>query len=340
MSIWNDIKVSNKQASGQPAPATSKSKEPDQAIPVATSDEAILPEALRARYKVESKVGKGAFGTALLVVDKASNEKYVAKVMNLLQMTPKDKQHVKSEIDCLAQCDHVNIIKYIESWSNDTHLVLVTEYADGGDLGREIVARRRKNLSFNSMEIACVFVQICLALDHVHQKGILHRDVKPANIFFTRRGLVKLGDFGFSKHYEETISNDVGHTLCGTPYYLSPEMWGGERYSKKADLWSVGIVLFEMMTLRRPFTGDSMKQLSDAVRKGVLPSIPDSFDPELVTACQVLLTVDSAQRADFRDVMKMKIFQSSLKTILDLLSHASFVNVREAMTTHVSSFLV
>ena len=261
-----------------------------------------LPEAMRCRYKVEAKLGEGAFGTTLLVTDKVSNEKFVAKIMDLSQMTPKDKQHIKSEINCLSQCDHVNIIRHIESYASDTTLVLVTEYVDGGDLGREILTRI---VPFTSEDIACVFAQICLALDHVHAKGILHRDIKPANIFLTRSGLVKIGDFGFSKHHEETISSEVGHTLSDTPYYLPPEMWRGEDYSTKVDVWSVGIVLFEMMMLERPFMGDTMKQLSDAVRKGTIPTIPaGSFDDELVLACNLLLSVETVDRPEFRDVLK------------------------------------
>ena len=309
------------------------------AVP-AQSDTLELPEAMRGRYKVESKIGKGAFGIALLVTDRASKEKYVAKVMNLLQMTPKDKQHVKSEVECLAQCDHVNIIRHIETYANDTTLVIVTEYADGGDLGHEILARKKKNLKFTSAEIACVIAQVCQALTHVHAKGILHRDVKPANIFFTKSGLVKIGDFGFSKHYEETISNNVGHTLCGTPCYLSPEMWRGEHYSKKADIWSVGIVLYEMMTLTRPFAGDSMKQLSDAVSEGKIPEIPaKAFDPELVTACNLLLSPETVDRPEFREVLKLRTFQTALKSLSKILSHAYFVNVREATMAHIGSFV-
>ena len=81
--------------------------------------------------------------------------------------------------------------------------MLVTEYHDGGNLGNDL---RTRVVSFTSWEIACYFAQICLELDHVHAEGLLHRDIKPVNIFFTRNGLVKIGDFGFSKHHEETIA--------------------------------------------------------------------------------------------------------------------------------------
>ena len=178
-------------------------------------------------------------------------------------------------------------------------LVLVTEYADGGDLGDTILARKERNVPFTSQEITCVLAQICLALDHVHAKGILHRNIIPENIFFTRGGLVKIGDFGFSNLCEESISKQVVDTLCDTPFYFPSEMWRGYDYSKKADIWSVGIVLFEMMMLARPFTGDTMKQLSDAVRKGAISAIPTGvFDDELVQACRLLLSVKPSSRPE------------------------------------------
>eukprot|EP00760_Papus_ankaliazontas_P036108 PhM_4_TR8197/c1_g1_i1/m.82020/K08857/NEK1_4_5; NIMA (never in mitosis gene a)-related kinase 1/4/5 len=364
--FWNEIKVTSREsanAPGAPSPTSTKptaaaaatpqqqqqqqAPAPQQkssaAAPIVNPDEALLPEYLRSRYHVERKVGKGAFGVALVVVEKGgnNNEKYVAKVMNLAQMSEKDKQHVKSEIDCLAQCCHGNIIQHKESSTQGNSLVLVTEFADGGDLAKEISVRKKRNMFFQTHEIACVFVQICLAIDHVHSRGILHRDVKPANIFFTKRGLVKLGDFGFSKHYEETLSNPVGNTLCGTPYYLPPEMWLGDRYSKKADVWSLGIVLYEMMSLQRPFTADNMKQLSDNVRRGHVDPIPSNqYDPELVAGCMSLLTQDPQQRPDIKDILKLRVCQKALKSIRDLLSHSSFANVRATLSSHIDSFLV
>ena len=329
----SEMAVSHPPPGGAASPPTKKEGDtaPD------TTD---LPLPLQERYRVERTVGKGAFGVALLVVSKSTNEKSVAKVMNILAMTPKDKQNVKNEIDCLSQCNHVNIIKHVESYADETNIVLVAEYADGADLGKEIRVRQKKNMPFKSADVACIFVQICLALDHVHQKGILHGDVKPANIFFTRRGLIKIGDFGFSKHYDETISNQVGQTLCGTPYYMSPEMWLGERYSKKADIWAAGIVLFEMMMFTHPFKCDTMKELSDAVRKGAVPTIPaGQFDDDLIKACHILLTVDASARPEIREVLKLKVFQEALQSLLAHLSHAFFANCREAMTAHITSML-
>jgi len=336
---WGAVKPNSKQRAGSNSPpgsdASPAKKEGD-----VTPDTMDLPLPLRERYRVEKKLGRGAFGIALLVVSKTTDEKSVAKVMNLRAMTPKDKKNVKNEIDCLSQCNHINIMRHIETYADESNLVLLTEYADGGDLAQEIKVRKTKNQPFSSADVACIFAQICLALDHIHQKGILHRDVKPANIFFTRRGLIKVGDFGFSKQYDETVSSEVGQTVLGTPYYLSPEMWLGERYSKKADMWAAGIVLFEMMALTRPFKSDTMKELCDAVRAGDVPPIPAGhFDGDLIKVCYMLLVVDPSARPEFREFLQLKVFQGALKSILAVLGHALFANCREAMTAHISSML-
>jgi serine/threonine protein kinase len=332
MSVWDGIKVTSK------AVATPGSSSPI-LDPTRPTDE--LPAFLSTQFKLDRKIGKGAFGVALVVSEVTTNEKYVAKVMNLDKMSDKDKLHLKSEVACLALCNHPTIIAQKAVYTTDEHLVLIMELGDGGDLRKEIHTRKKRGVGFNNQEIACVFVQVCLALDHVHSKNILHRDVKPANVFFTKRGLVKLGDFGFSKQYEETLSNPVGQTVCGTPYYMSPEMWQDERYSRKSDLWSLGIVLYEMMMMERPFVGDNLKELSDAIRSGGLTPLPVAqFDDGLVQACYGLLRADVCNRMEIREVLVAKIFQDTLISIRDLLQHQYFSNIREGLTEHINSFLV
>ena len=170
--------------------------------------------------------------------------------------------------------------------------------------------------------------------------SVLEKESETKKQFFTRRGLIKVGDFGFSKQYDETVSSEVGQTVLGTPYYLSPEMWLGERYSKKADMWAAGIVLFEMMALTRPFKSDTMKELCDAVRAGDVPPIPAGhFDGDLIKVCYMLLVVDPSARPEFREFLQLKVFQGALKSILAVLGHALFANCREAMTAHISSML-
>jgi NIMA (never in mitosis gene a)-related kinase len=131
------------------------------------------------------------------------------------------------------------------------------DYADGGDLQSKIKERaKNKDASGKPQywpedELLNLFTQICLAMKHVHDKKILHRDLKSQNIFLTKRGLVKLGDFGIARVLSNTKSK--AKTVVGTPYYLSPEIIKSESYNFKSDIWSLGVLLYEMAALQPPF---------------------------------------------------------------------------------------
>ena len=106
---------------------------------------------------------------------------------------------------------------------------------------------------FSEDQILNWFTQICVALKHVHDRKILHRDIKSQNIFMTKSGLVKLGDFGIARVLSSTA--EMAATVVGTPYYLSPEIVQSNTYGFKTDIWSIGVLLYEMCALRPPFNG-------------------------------------------------------------------------------------
>ena len=136
------------------------------------------------------------------------------------------------------------------------------DYADDGDLQGKIKQRfktvdrnGRKNYMTED-ELLNWFTQICLAMKHCHDKKILHRDLKSQNIFVTKKGIVKLGDFGIARVLSNTRSK--AKTVVGTPYYLSPEIIKSESYSFKSDIWSLGVLLYEMAALTPPFNAGSL----------------------------------------------------------------------------------
>ena len=122
------------------------------------------------------------------------------------------------------------------------------DYADGGDL--QIRIRGQKGKFFNETQILDWFTQTCLAIKHIHDRKILHRDIKSQNIFLTKNGLVKLGDFGIAKCLNYTM--DKAKTIVGTPYYLSPEIVQNKPYSFKSDIWSLGIHIFICLCFHPP----------------------------------------------------------------------------------------
>ena len=154
---------------------------------------------------------------------------------------------------------HSNITMYIESFVEGSKLYIVMEHADGGDLSTLISNKRNSGTRWSEEEVMRMFVQICLALNHVHEKNILHRDLKSQNIFLTSKGLVKLGDFGIAKVLDAT--DGQAQTQIGTPYYLSPEICDSRPYGRKSDVWSLGCILFELISLELPFQANSLPAL-------------------------------------------------------------------------------
>lgn len=263
----------------------------------------------RAKYVKQEVIGKGAFGEAYIVVRQSDSKLFVAKLMDLRSMSPKDKRYAQTEILCLANAEHFAIIQYVEHVVvDDDTVVIVMELADHGDLFNNL---RKGNLQLTEREAGLYFVQLLLALDHIHRRRMIHRDIKSANVFMTSKGLLKLGDFGFSQQYDSTVSNPIAATFLGTPYYLAPEMWRGNRYGKKADMWAAGIVLYEMLTTRRPFVAQNMPSLKEKVLQGTY-EYPEHISREMREVVQSILVQDPSQRFSAQQVLRMPIMQHYL----------------------------
>jgi NIMA (never in mitosis gene a)-related kinase 1/4/5 len=123
-----------------------------------------------------------------------------------------------------------------------------------GDLHGKVKEAREKNYKFNSSMVLDWFCQLAIGLDHIHSKKVLHRDLKTSNILLTSANTVKIGDFGISKPLDFT--EQLADTPLGTPFYLSPEVVLGQKYDYKSDIWMLGCVLYELITLRKPFEGN------------------------------------------------------------------------------------
>lgn len=145
------------------------------------------------------------------------------------------------------------------------------------------------------------FTQICLALKHVHDRKIIHRDLKCQNIFLTKNGIIKLGDFGIARVLSNTREN--ARTMVGTPYYLSPEIIENKPYSFKSDMWSLGVVLYELCALNPPFTGNSLHFLALKIVKGSYSPIPSTYSKELKGLVASLLQTDPSKRPTANSIL-------------------------------------
>ena len=268
-------------------------------------------------YKKIQQLGEGSFGKAFLCKRESDDSLCVIKQILIEGMDKKEKDDVLNESIILAKLDHQNIIKFFEVFESNIpkHMVnIVTEYADGGDLSEKIKEKKNKNNNFTESEILDYFTQICLAIKHIHEKKIIHRDLKSGNIFLMKNGLVKLGDFGIAKRFQKTM--DKAKTFIGTPYYLSPEIINGKPYDSKSDIWSLGVLLYEMMTFKMPFNANSLPMLSVKIMRGQYippPTIYTKDLRELVTKC---LTVEPKNRPSIQEILRMPIIQNRIRSFL------------------------
>lgn len=201
------------------------------------------------KYRIANNktIGEGGFGKTKLVCLKSdSNEQYIMKIMKYDQFAEKESQILKS-------INHGFVVKYIDSFRNGSDFHIVMEYARGGDL-RQLI-RKQNGQPFKEYYIFEIFEQICYAIDYIHSKNILHRDLKPENIFLRDPLIefddifIKIGDFGISKQL--VYNNGYAKTRCGTYRYMAPEVLDGLPYGKKADIYGLGCILFELLTLRK-----------------------------------------------------------------------------------------
>nr|XP_032831819.1 serine/threonine-protein kinase Nek1-like [Petromyzon marinus] len=244
------------------------------------------------RYTMVSQIGEGSFGKAMLVKSKADGHLYVIKEINISRMSPKERDEARKEVCVLANMRHPNIVSYKESFEERGNLYIVMDYCEGGDLFKRINAQ--KGVLFSEDQILDWLVQLCLALKHVHDRKILHRDIKSQNIFLTKAGVVQLGDFGIARVLNSTT--ELARTCIGTPYYLSPEICENKPYNHKSDMWALGCVLYEMCTLRHAFEAGNMKNLVLKIIRGSFPPVSAHYSSELRSTLSGLLRRDPRAR--------------------------------------------
>lgn len=192
------------------------------------------------------------------------------------------------------------------------------EYANGGDLGVKIEEREEREEEFSENEILEYFAEILLAVRRLHSKNILHRDLKPENIFLTSENVVKLGDFGLSKKLDSP--NHLTKTKAGTPLYIAPEIAKGEPYNRKADIWSLGIILYGLITLNLPFDFSSIRSLEDYYKKIIedeYKPLPDKAPQYMKDIVAKMLSKNPNDRPEVDDLLGVKELRIKAFNVLE-----------------------
>jgi len=255
-------------------------------------------------------LGKGSFGKAYLVKNTEADELCVVKQMETSMMDPKERNEAVKEAMLLKRMDHKNIVRFQEVFmTRKGRLCIVMDYADGGDVHMEI--KRREGKLIPEARILEWFVQTCFALKHVHDRRVLHRDLKTQNIFLMATGQIKLGDFGIARVLDAT--KDYAKTMVGTPYYLSPEIIEDRPYNFKSDIWSLGVVLYEMTTLKHPFDADSLVTLASKILKDQYPPPDEMYTKDLVSLVRCMLSKDAGMRPSIRGILENSFLHAAMQ---------------------------
>ncbi|OMJ92710.1 hypothetical protein SteCoe_4454 [Stentor coeruleus] len=266
------------------------------------------------KYRKVKVVGKGSFGHAVLVQNISDKKLYIMKIIDVSRMERKQKEEALNEVHVLKAMRHPYIVTYRESFMDKRCLCIVMDYADGGDMYSKIAKQKNNGKGFAENLILDWFVQICLAIKHMHDRKILHRDLKTQNVFLTSKGEVKIGDFGISRVLQHTY--DCAQTAIGTPYYLSPEICQEKPYNQKSDIWSLGCVLYEMVTLRHAFDASSMKGLVVKILRGTYPPIPSCYSQNLKDLIDEMLQKDAHKRPSVKKILEKEFLASRISQLL------------------------
>ena len=263
-------------------------------------------------FTIQKTLGRGSFGSVYLVLRKKDQKIYALKTVIFENLNKRDQENSLNEVRILASINHPNVIGYKEAFWDEqgSSLNIVMEYADDGDLESKIVQMRKEGGMFNESLIWSYSIQMIEGLKALHDKNIMHRDIKSANIFLVKdKHQCKIGDMNVSK----VIKEKVLRTQTGTPYYASPEVWRDEPYSYKSDLWSIGCVIYELCALRPPFKGKNLDELYGNVCKGNIERISQVYSDDLWKMIMMLLQVDVRKRVDCKEFLDSKLIMKKIK---------------------------
>ena len=272
-------------------------------------------------------IGKGSYGTVHKGTKISNGVTYAIKILNTQHMRKKyDIASIVDELKILSYHNSKYLLKCHEVFFQHHKIHLVTDHAQFSDLQRYIEKYRTRKSPIPEKIVWTVFIKCCYGLQYLHSHDIIHRDLKPANILLHKDNAVWIADFGISK-----IIRQKGNakTMIGTPYYISPEMFGNQSYGKKIDIWALGCILYELVTLHVPFEAKDMHDLKrkimlgrfDLQRKGRI------YSQDVINMVHLLLVKDCNVRPSIDNIIESSLFQKKAKQycLLDnSLFHQSF----------------
>ncbi|XP_010704990.1 serine/threonine-protein kinase MARK1 isoform X7 [Meleagris gallopavo] len=248
-------------------------------------------------YRLLKTIGKGNFAKVKLARHVLTGREVAVKIIDKTQLNPTSLQKLFREVRIMKILNHPNIVKLFEVIETEKTLYLVMEYASGGEVFDYLVAHGR----MKEKEARAKFRQIVSAVQYCHQKCIVHRDLKAENLLLDSDMNIKIADFGFSNEF--TVGNKLD-TFCGSPPYAAPELFQGKKYDgPEVDVWSLGVILYTLVSGSLPFDGQNLKELRERVLRGKY-RIPFYMSTDCENLLKKLLVLNPIKRGSLEQIMK------------------------------------
>ncbi|XP_039761686.1 serine/threonine-protein kinase MARK2-like isoform X11 [Pararge aegeria] len=251
------------------------------------------------KYKLLKTIGKGNFAKVKLAKHVPTGKEVAIKIIDKTQLNPSSLQKLFREVRIMKMLDHPNIVKLFQVIETEKTLYLVMEYASGGEVFDYLVLHGR----MKEKEARAKFRQIVSAVQYCHQKRIIHRDLKAENLLLDGEMNIKIADFGFSNEFTPGAKLD---TFCGSPPYAAPELFQGKKYDgPEVDVWSLGVILYTLVSGSLPFDGSTLRELRERVLRGKY-RIPFYMSTDCENLLKKFLVLNPAKRASLESIMRDK----------------------------------
>ncbi|XP_033247404.1 serine/threonine-protein kinase MARK2-like isoform X8 [Drosophila miranda] len=248
------------------------------------------------KYKLIKTIGKGNFAKVKLAKHLPTGKEVAIKIIDKTQLNPGSLQKLFREVRIMKMLDHPNIVKLFQVIETEKTLYLIMEYASGGEVFDYLVLHGR----MKEKEARVKFRQIVSAVQYCHQKRIIHRDLKAENLLLDSELNIKIADFGFSNEFTPGSKLD---TFCGSPPYAAPELFQGKKYDgPEVDVWSLGVILYTLVSGSLPFDGSTLRELRERVLRGKY-RIPFYMSTDCENLLRKFLVLNPAKRASLETIM-------------------------------------